>query len=331
MLVSVIAILLAGSVAADNTVYGKVRLYLELGTQDGVAEGKDQVSVQSFSSRIGFKGSDELDNGLSSIYVIEAGVGDEQEDSPHIRLLYAGIKGDFGQAAIGSQWTPSYVLVRGVHDPFDTGAGGDLYGGGFPADGRIADAISFTKEFGDVSVAAAVVADEGSNSFNDQTDIAVSLPVGPFKVGVAFATSSAAGSPSPVALNLGWVSGVFAVDLGYFMRDQKKVEAVQAVAGVPAGPGPDGDFGKTADNIAAVEAVDAVDADTGDDWMVLTGSLKTGSGKIIAQFENNGTDNQFSAAYLHSMSKRTSLFAELTNGDMAMNQFNVGIMVNFYN
>jgi len=289
---AVASLMVVGTAQADTTMYGKARIFLELGTEKAAPGGvDDRIQVSSYSSRIGWKGSEDLGNGMSAVYQFEvayAADGDNTAAPFSTRVGYGGIKGDFGQIAIGQQWTPSYVLVRGKHDPMNTTAGGNVYGGGFPAATRSGNVISYINAFGGVKVAAAIIS-SNSDTLNDVLDAAISIPAGPVTVGIALAQQDAANTTSPTALDIGWADGAISAHLGLFMTDVTNA----------------------------------------DDWMSVVVKFKTGSGQITAQLEDNGTDNQINAAYTHKLSKKTSLMAEISSGDVAADETNVGIHINF--
>jgi len=302
---AVASLMVVGVAQADTKMYGKARMFIELATES-LAGAKDK-GVSSYSSRIGWKGSEDLGNGMSAVYQFEVAYSAGNAATPFsTRVGYAGIKGDFGQVAIGQQWTPSYVLVRGKHDPMNTTAGGNVYGGGFPVATRINDAISYINTFGGIKFAAATIAsnngatDVDADSLNDHTDLAVSIPAGPVTIGVALANSNptAGSGASPTAINVGWASGAISLDVGLFMTDRDDVVATTTV-------------------------------DEGSDWFSVVGKFKTDSGTIVAQIEDDGNETQTNFAYIHKLSKKTSLMAELTSGDLAADETNIGIHINF--
>jgi predicted porin len=301
---AVAAVMASSAVMADTTVYGKLRMSLTMSeTQAGVKD----TGVANQSSRFGFKGSEDLGNGLSAIYHIELGYNADGDGGPvSNRIGMAGLKGDFGTVAIGNMWTPSYNLVRGPHDPFNS-VGGNVMGGNFPAAFRVDDAIAYSNTFGAVTVAAAIISSDGAgpagtppaagtntedDSITDHFDFAVSVPVGPVTIGVAAGQTNAdvaANEKSPTALNIGWADGALAVDLGIFMFD----------------------------------------IDGADDGLAVTGSYTMGSNVITAQLEDNGVDTQTNLGYVRKMSKKTSVFAEISTGDAYTESTNFGIHVNF--
>lgn len=75
--------------------------------------------IRNHSSRLGVQGSEDLGNGLSVIYQYEFGVdltdgGNLQSNRPRV----LGLKGGFGQASLGTQWSP-YYNVAGRVDVFN--------------------------------------------------------------------------------------------------------------------------------------------------------------------------------------------------------------------
>lgn len=83
------------------------------------------TSGVSVGSRLGFRGTDDLGNGLSAVFVLETGF---QGDTGAIgqggllfgRLAYVGLRGRFGSVLAGRQYTPEYLVVA-FADPFGSG------------------------------------------------------------------------------------------------------------------------------------------------------------------------------------------------------------------
>ena len=89
-----VAAAMAAPVAmADTTVYGKLRQAIEFG--DG------NSTVTSHTNRVGFKGSEDLGNGMSAFYTIEMGTAAETGDATSGRFAFVGIKGAFGTVTVG--------------------------------------------------------------------------------------------------------------------------------------------------------------------------------------------------------------------------------------
>ena len=77
----------------------------------------------SRSSRIGFKGTEDLGNGLKAIFVLENGVridtGAEQHAGKAFgRQAFVGLTGAFGTVSVGRQYTPDDGY-NSFYDPFD--------------------------------------------------------------------------------------------------------------------------------------------------------------------------------------------------------------------
>lgn len=104
---------------------------------DTVCNDDSYWDMVNDSSRLGFRGSEDLGNGQSVIYQYEFGVN--APDGPTIggarnRLAYVGFKGGWGQATFGTQWNPFYFAVGGEVDVWGdapTGAGGYYGNKGF--------------------------------------------------------------------------------------------------------------------------------------------------------------------------------------------------------
>lgn len=98
------------------TLYGSFRPALT------VSDSGDSTStdVTDFLSRIGLKGEEKVSDDLTVVYRGEWKV-DIQDggDFGDVRLAYVGLKGDFGQVAIGQQWNPHFNLVAEVTDLYN--------------------------------------------------------------------------------------------------------------------------------------------------------------------------------------------------------------------
>jgi predicted porin len=86
-------------------------------------------SGMSHGSRLGFKGTEDLGNGLSALFVAESGF---QVDTGALgqggllfgRQVFAGLRGNYGTVTLGRQYSPEYVVTVFV-DPFVSGLAGD--------------------------------------------------------------------------------------------------------------------------------------------------------------------------------------------------------------
>jgi predicted porin len=172
-----VAAIMAGTAVADTTVYGRARMGLI------IADGNDNVGLVNDSSRFGFKGSEDLGNGMSAIYHFELGYTADEKTSSAVqnRIGVVGLKGDFGTFAMGNMWVPVYNLVQGTLDPFNHFGLDD----GYQLGARAGDALAYVNKFGSVDFQFAIVADEAdTNDLMDAYNVAVKIPAGPVNIAV---------------------------------------------------------------------------------------------------------------------------------------------------
>jgi len=119
------------AVAADSTVnvYGLVDVAIVRETGGSAGDFTKITSGVGAGSRLGFKGREELGNGLAAIFLLESGF---QADTGALgqggllfgRQAYVGLQGGFGALTAGRQYTPQYLTVV-MADPFASGYAGD--------------------------------------------------------------------------------------------------------------------------------------------------------------------------------------------------------------
>jgi predicted porin len=197
-----IALALAGMAAAplaamaDTTVYGSVRLSETWTDIDG---GDDFWDVQNESSRLGFRGSEDLGNGLAAIYHYEFGVNASEDaavggSDVGGRLAYVGLTGGFGQVSLGRQWNPYYFAVGGEVDVFNgiNSSNGYYFMGVIPGSlvpqtrsGNLL--VYMTPSFNGLVGAVAVENDgEDGNDGADRVQAAVTYDNGPLFLGAGW-------------------------------------------------------------------------------------------------------------------------------------------------
>ena len=108
------AVVAAPAAFAESTVYGKMHSSIDAIDYDTTNE--DNWEVNSRASRLGFKGSEDLGNGLKAIYQIELSVnagggGQGQGGNSGLggktRNTFIGLAGDWGTALVGRHDTPA--------------------------------------------------------------------------------------------------------------------------------------------------------------------------------------------------------------------------------
>lgn len=112
------------------TIYGVVDagMVVERGGQN--APSVKISSGAASTSRIGFRGTENLGNGLSAFFTLETGTridtgGLDVDNTIFNRQAFVGLQGDFGAVAFGRQYTPMHNLLV-TFDPFKTGYAGTV-------------------------------------------------------------------------------------------------------------------------------------------------------------------------------------------------------------
>lgn len=111
------------------TIYGVADAGLVV-DKDAVGDRLTRVaSGVASGSRIGFKGKEDLGNGLSALFVLESGFNIDTGTSGQGGLLfgrqaYVGLSGTGGTVTLGRQYSPYYLALRDVADPFVIGLAG---------------------------------------------------------------------------------------------------------------------------------------------------------------------------------------------------------------
>lgn len=140
--IAVAAALAPAAAMADATVYGRVHASLD--SVSGIAANKNNLALNSNSSRFGVKGGTNLDGGLKAMFQLESGVnsvGGTVADGnggnatgqvfSNARDMYIGLSGDFGSVTAGrqggaNQWVYDSNLFAdqlGDAGNFNSGAG----------------------------------------------------------------------------------------------------------------------------------------------------------------------------------------------------------------
>jgi predicted porin len=152
---------------------------------------------QQSGNRLGFKGTEDLGNGLKAVFLLEQGYqldtgASANASSFYNRQAYVGLSGGFGTAVGGRLYTPHYTFVSGL-DPFGAGTVGrynNVYSIGAGAVSgsafgnltdpvRVDNAIAYiSPSFGGFTVTAAFsnnASGDDSNSNNAQNNTVYAL------------------------------------------------------------------------------------------------------------------------------------------------------------
>ncbi len=121
----------AGSANAQSlTTYGIVDMGF-VGESGGTAGSIDKITSGAQSgTRLGFKGTEDLGNNMKALFVLETGIaadkgGFNQSNLAFARQSFIGIQSDAGTLTLGRQYTPFFLTLNGVADPFASGLAGN--------------------------------------------------------------------------------------------------------------------------------------------------------------------------------------------------------------
>lgn len=123
----------AGSANAQSlTTYGIVDMGFV--GEKGAAGSIDKITSGAQSgTRLGFKGTEDLGNNMKALFVLETGIaadtgGFSASTASNIafaRQAFLGLQSDAGTLTLGRQYTPFFLALNGVADPFASGLAGN--------------------------------------------------------------------------------------------------------------------------------------------------------------------------------------------------------------
>lgn len=116
---------------SNVTIYGVADAGLALERGGPAGSVSKVTSGIASGSRLGFKGKEDLGDGLAANFVVENGFGIDTGAAGQGGLLFgrqawAGLSGSFGAVALGRQYSPLYKTLRDVADPFCDGLAGAI-------------------------------------------------------------------------------------------------------------------------------------------------------------------------------------------------------------
>ena len=326
--IAVAAALTAPAAMAETTLYGKLHAsagQVKTTTTSGTTTTtvKENV-VESHNSRIGVKGSTELDNGLSATYGVEYGLnldGDNGTSATaktlNARNTFVGVKGGFGEVRVGRHDTPAKLATAGLDGFADTYA--DMSNIIAADDQRVDNVVAYIGKFGPVGVAAAHSTDTGAEDTdggNDANSMLVNYSNGPIYAGLGHT----AVQKTLKSTNLG---------VGY------KAEA--------------GHFANLVVEEAKVPASASANAGEKDQNIYVAGGFKTGAATLKVGYgeskhkgdtvaANNGKEKQTTFGVDYSLGKKTSTYlllnedkntAQVVDGKDKTTQAVVGLVTEF--
>jgi predicted porin len=112
------------------TTYGIVDMGLVV--DNGAASVEKLGSGVQSGTRLGFKGTEDLGNNMKALFVLETGIAADQggfgagaSNIAFARQSFLGLQSDVGTLTLGRQYTPFFLALNGVADPFASGLAGN--------------------------------------------------------------------------------------------------------------------------------------------------------------------------------------------------------------
>lgn len=310
IVVALTAAIFAAPAFADNanvTIYGTADLsfdYIGTGNNAAGAAGVNKTNVSSNVSKLGFKGAEDLGDGLSAIWQIEQQINmDNTGGTFGTRNTFAGLKSEgAGTVLLGRHDTPYKLATRKLDVFGDSIADNRALLGGVSGksanaafDGRQPDVLAYISPSlsGFTGAVAYVNLNEGATAAATAKASALSVAgmydAAPFYGSLGYEehkldTVAAGAKESAWKLGMGYTLDAFTVGLAYE---------------------------KTNDNLAA--GVNQF----GHNAYYLAGAYKFGNDAVKLAYGKagqlgttlNSSANQFSLGYDHGLSKRTKLYA----------------------
>ncbi len=247
-----------GFVRETGTVAGLLRGSPPTGPSPVVPMGNGLTSGVQSGTRLGFKGTEDLGGGLKGLFVLETGIaadrgGFNQVNTAFARQSFIGLQGNFGTVTLGRQYTPYFLTLSGIADPFAAGMAGAAQNlmlapqSARPNQGvRMDNTVKYTSPlFSGASGELAYGFGEvpGSNSTGRVISASVTYKVKPLAVGIGYyrANSSpvAGDSTSSLLLAANWDFGVAKLHAGFANSEEfagRDTRDFLIGATVPMGP-----------------------------------------------------------------------------------------------
>jgi predicted porin len=269
-------------------------------------------------SRLGFKGTEDLGNGLSAVFQLETGfkADDGTLDSTNTifnRQAFVGLKSkDAGQLTIGRQYTPLYLAQSQVADPFGAGYAGSIKNL-FPSAGantRVSNALVYSTPVIEGFSADALYAlgeQAGSTTAGRQFGLGLNFAQGPLNARLVYnnknndtvASGTTAAKVQDTGRNTMFAANYdFQVVKAYFAygTDKGVNSAVLPVA-----------------NAYGYSVAPKASTDSND--LLIGAQIPVGAGIIMASYirKNDKTvynqdADQWALGYLYNLSKRTGVY-----------------------
>ncbi|MCK6403093.1 MAG: porin [Sphaerotilus natans subsp. sulfidivorans] len=290
----------AASAQSSVTLYGK----LDLGFAKAAGSADKQVADGS-SSRVGFRGVEDLGGGLKAMFQFEHRFNPDTGTVTNAAFWHGistvGLGGSFGTVNLGRQYTAAFSLATNVIDPFggDTVAG--LRGESLTksvARLRTDNSVRYDGTFGGLKVAADIAEATGVDR---PYSVAAQYAAGPFMVAASYDNPTGA-NDNLATLGAAYTFGPAKVSLGIGRGDNNS-------------------------NVSVKQALVGVTVKVGAAGQVLAGYAQQEVGTADAT-------KKMSLGYRHNLSKRTQLYTDVTRVNDLLSKtektgYDFGVVHNF--
>lgn len=172
-------------------IYGRLNIAIEDQSGDGAVDSS--AHVRDYNSYIGFKGAEDLGNGLKAVFQYETTVNLDGSNNANggfgtLRNSYIGLSDSWGTVLMGTHDTP-YKMSTGKLDVFvDSAADYNDIVISAAQDARASSTVAyFSPDWSGFKVGAAVVADGGTTGDNfDSYSLMGTYDNGPFTIALGY-------------------------------------------------------------------------------------------------------------------------------------------------
>ncbi|MDC8786745.1 porin [Roseateles koreensis] len=296
LVLSILLAPLASFADSSVAVYGMVDLF----GQYGHGGGGNQFALQSGGlngSRLGFKGAEDLGQGLKTVFQLEMGINADtgtqgQGGLAFGRQAYAGLASSTaGTLTLGRQHTPTYLLVDNF-DALGTAAGSPFASGVASVNLRKNNAVVYaTPTWGGFSASAMLaLGEKGATSQGNHYALSAQYVGGAFSVGVS---GSQTRRDSADQRDETFAVMVAAYDFGV-VRLSGGMQAIQ--------------------NFGGLDAVDRTEAFLGANIPLSSrDTLSAGVASSRTRHLEGSRASQWSLVYSHDLSQRTRVYAVVSS------------------
>jgi predicted porin len=203
-LVAVAAMFAVTGAMADVTIFGIVDQAYVMSTDKtaGVSTKTTSVGGQYTGSELGFKGSEDLGNGLTANFQIHFAPSTETATSPSGYQSHVGLSGGFGAVKLGQYFSPLFFHNAAFDATGQSAIGYNVANAVTGTGGLTSNAIQYdlptlVPGLGvSYMMAKGEVARPTTAAYNDTSNIRLMYSTGPFSAGISTATKKGAAGAS---------------------------------------------------------------------------------------------------------------------------------------